>query len=80
MSLEKEFNHITISATIILVSLIAGITIYSINDRNLMSKTLDSAISKGVDPLAVRCSYADSRDMVCVAYGASHGTSVVSKK
>lgn len=80
MSFENDLKHLLISGTIVIVSLITGISIYNINDRNLMSKNLDNAISKGVDPLAVRCSYADSRDMVCVAYGASHGTGVVSKK
>lgn len=80
MSIEKDFKQFLISVTIILVSLIAGVTIYNINDRILMSKNLDNAITKGVSPMAVRCSYADSRDMVCVAYGASHDSGAVSKK
>jgi hypothetical protein len=54
--------------------------VYNINDRMLMSKNIDNAIAKGVDPLSVRCAFADGRDMICVAYGASHGSGLVSKK
>lgn len=72
---KKEFKQIVVSATIIIVSIILGLTIYAINDRMLMSKNIDNAIAKGVDALSIRCSYADSRDMICVAYGASHNVS-----
>lgn len=69
---KKEFKQIVVSVTIIIVSIILGLTIYAINDRMLMSKNIDNAIAKGVDALSIRCSYADSRDMICVAYAASH--------
>jgi hypothetical protein len=42
-------------------------------DRDLMFKNIETAISKGIDPMAVRCSYATERDFVCVAYAASNG-------
>ena len=29
------------------------------------------AMEKGIDPMAVRCSYAKTEDLVCVAYAAS---------
>ena len=29
------------------------------------------AMERGIDPMAVRCSYAKTDDMVCVAYSAS---------
>jgi hypothetical protein len=73
--LMRETKQIIISATIIVVSIVLGLTIYMINDRVLMSKNIDNAISKGVDAISIRCSYADSRDMICVAYGASHNVS-----
>lgn len=76
--LMKESKQIVISATIIIVAIVIGLTIYMINDRMLMSKNIDNAITKGVDPISIRCSYADSRDMICVAYAASH--SVPNKK
>lgn len=70
--LMRDSKQIVVSATIICVSIILGLTIYMINDRMLMSKNIDNAIAKGVDALSIRCSYADSRDMICVAYAASH--------
>lgn len=61
-----------IAVTIIIVSAIIGTTIYNINDRILMSKNIDNAIAKGMDPLAVRCSYVTNTDTICVAHAASN--------
>lgn len=80
IDLKNDFNTIVIAVTIIIVSTIIGASVYNINDRMLMSKNIDNAIAKGVDPLSVRCAFADGRDMICVAYGASHGSGLVSKK
>jgi hypothetical protein len=80
IDLKNDFNTIVIAVTIIIVSAIIGASVYNINDRMLMSKNIDNAIAKGVDPLSVRCAFADGRDMICVAYGASHGSGLVSKK
>jgi hypothetical protein len=77
---NNDFKTMVIAGTIIIVSAIIGASVYSINDRMLMSKNIDNAIAKGVDPLSVRCAFADGRDMICVAYGASHGSGLVSKK
>jgi hypothetical protein len=49
-----------------------GGTYYNINDRILMSKNIDSAIAKGMDPLSVRCSFVTNTDTICVAYAASN--------
>jgi hypothetical protein len=80
IDLKNDINTIVIAVTIIIVSAIIGASVYNINDRMLMSKNIDNAIAKGVDPLSVRCAFADGRDMICVAYGASHGSGLVSKK
>jgi hypothetical protein len=40
----------------------------------------ESAIVKGIDPVAVRCAYASERDVVCVAYAASHQPAVKPSK
>ena len=77
---KNDFKTIVIAATIVVVSAILGAVVYNVNDRILMAKNIDNAIAKGVDPLSVRCAYADGRDMICVAYGASHGNGLVSKK
>ena len=41
---------------------------YKINESNLMSKNIQDAMSKGIDPLSVRCTYAPDTDNVCLAY------------
>lgn len=71
--IKSEFKHLMISATVIVVSLIIGVTIYNVNDRILMSKNIDSAIAKGMDPLGVRCSYVTNTDTICVAHAAAGG-------
>jgi hypothetical protein len=37
-----------------------------------VERNVESAIVKGIDPVAVRCAYANASDVVCVAYAASH--------
>jgi len=41
---------------------------YKINENNLMSKNIQEAMSKGIDPLSVRCTYAKDTDNICLAY------------
>jgi hypothetical protein len=36
-----------------------------------MSRNIDSAIAKGLDPISVRCSFVTNTDTICVAYAAS---------
>ena len=60
-----------ISATMILLALIGGMTFFYTNDRKLMAANVDSAIAKGIDPLSVRCSYASSTDIICITFASS---------
>jgi hypothetical protein len=71
---------LVICVTIVLLSMVASNQYNNINDRNLMSKNIDTAISKGVDPLSVRCSFADSKDIICVAYASTASTTFSSNK
>jgi hypothetical protein len=64
-----------ISVSLVLITAIGSFGYYNIQDRTLMASNIESAISKGVDPLSVRCSYVNGGDTVCVAYAASHGAS-----
>lgn len=57
--------------SLVVIAAISALTFYNVNDRSLLSKNIDSAIAKGMDPLSVRCSYATSYDTICVAYAAS---------
>lgn len=64
-------NVITISVTVILLSIVTAICIYGLNDRKLMAANIENAITKGIDPITVRCSYAKSDDIVCIAHAAN---------
>ena len=64
-------NVITISVTVILLSIVTAICIYGLNDRKLMAENINNAITKGIDPLSVRCSYAKIDDIICVAFASS---------
>jgi hypothetical protein len=80
----KEFvmndNVFTVSILIAIVSLIGSITFYKYNELKSVERNVESAIVKGIDPVAVRCAYASERDVVCVAYAASHNPQTSTKK
>ena len=52
---------------------------YKINENSLMSQNIQNAMSKGIDPLSVRCTYAPDTDNICLAYalrGREHNTDI----
>lgn len=57
-----------ISVLIGVMTLIGSITFYKYNELQAVKSNIESAIVKGIDPVAVRCAYANERDIVCVAY------------
>jgi len=70
--MEKGLSSITTaSITLVLLSIVAAICLYGLNDRKLMASNIENAISKGIDPLTVRCSYARSDDIICIAHAAN---------
>lgn len=77
--LRNNITNLIISFTIIMTSAIISLAIYSFNDRSLMANNIETAMSKGVDPLSVRCSYAAHDDAVCVAYSITHGNTPVTQ-
>jgi len=58
--------------TLAIVTLIGSITFYTYSELKSVERNVESAIVKGIDPIAVRCAYATPSDLVCVAYTASH--------
>jgi hypothetical protein len=44
---------------------------YNMNDRNNMSKNIEAAITKGVDPLSVKCAYEVQPNAICITYAAT---------
>ena len=72
--LRKDIIGVIIATVIVFITAIISITVYYVNDRALMSKNIDAAIAKGVDPVAVRCSFVQQTDTICVAYAAAQGS------
>lgn len=70
-------NLFIICLSVVFFSLIVAISAYSINDRVLMSKNIQTAIERGINPLSVRCSYSKGDEPLCVAYAANSESSVV---
>ena len=69
--LLKDIKTLVIALATVFVSAIIATTYYNANDRILMSRNIDSAIAKGLDPISVRCSFVTNTDTICVAYAAS---------
>lgn len=74
--LDKLSAIAIICLTIVTLGSIISLSIYQINDRVLMSKNIESAIQKGVDPLTVRCSYSKGDDPICISFTISKHDSV----
>jgi hypothetical protein len=74
--IKKNIDSVSfvVATALVFISIIIGATYYNVNDRKLMSANIDSAIAKGIDPISVRCSFAQSGDTICVAHAASMGT------
>lgn len=62
---------IIFSVTLIVLGAISALCIYGLNERRLMASNIENAISKGIDPLSVRCSYAHGGDIICVTHAAA---------
>ena len=76
-------NVVAICVTLLFLTATICIGWYHIHDRSLMAGNMNNAIAKGIDPLSVRCSYAKSDDIICVAFASSaqsHNTGVTTVK
>lgn len=73
---QPVWNVFIVPVTIIIVALIFSIGIFGsyVAEVGMMTKNIETAINKGIDPIAVRCSYADPDDRVCLAYAITHKT------
>ena len=69
---KSQYHYATnFSVTVVLLAAIVSTCLYYLNDRKLMAANIENAITKGIDPLSVRCSYARDFDTICVAYAAT---------
>ena len=69
---NKENLAFIVGTVLVLVTLICCGTYYQHYKIESMKSNIESAIVKGIDPLAVRCAY-EHGDNVCIAYAISHG-------
>lgn len=65
---NKEMITFIVCITILLITLIASISVYNLNHQNQMSKNVESAIAKGIDPISVKCTYDQYSSATCITY------------
>ena len=68
--MKSEIIALIVAVTISMVSMIIGVVYYNIQRDAAMKSNIESAIVKGIDPIAVKCAYGSS-DPVCVVYAAN---------
>lgn len=69
----KEYTMKTENLLIvsIVISVLAGITAITYNNQltvKSMERNIESAIVKGIDPIAVKCAYESHSSNLCIAY------------
>jgi low affinity Fe/Cu permease len=68
----KDILSIVIAVTVVLVTMIVGVVYTTLQRDQAMKSNIESAIVKGIDPVAVRCAYSsNTADAICVAYAAT---------
>ena len=67
----KTENLFIISVVISLLSLIAAITYHNQTSIKSMERNIESAIVKGIDPIAVKCAYENTSSNLCIAYASA---------
>jgi len=69
MSNNSTFITTVVCIMIMAMTAIIAVSFNYVNDRNNMAKNIEVAISKGVDPLSVKCAYETNPTATCIAYG-----------
>lgn len=67
--MKAEIVSAVVGVVIVIVTLISSFTYYSIKKDEAIKSSVESAIVKGIDPMAVRCAYG-ATDSVCLVYAA----------
>ena len=68
----EKLITLCVSIVVITITAIVSSTYYSIQQNEAMKSSIESAIVKGIDPMAVRCAYG-SNDNICMVYAATMG-------
>lgn len=65
---------VVVSIAVVMVSSIVSVAWYYIHKDASMKTNIESAIAKGIDPVAVRCAYMAQSDIMCAVYASTHST------
>lgn len=68
--MDKDNIAFYVGLVITVTTAVGCLTYYNTQRDQAMKSNIESAIVKGIDPLAVRCAYADRNDTICVVYSA----------
>jgi hypothetical protein len=68
--MKPDYIATLVAVTISIISVVFGIVYYNVKQTESMQSNIESAIVKGIDPVAVKCAYGHS-DNVCVVYAAT---------
>jgi hypothetical protein len=61
-------NVWTLSLLTAVLAIVGAVGFYNYTSMKSMERNIESAIAKGIDPVAVRCAYGNSHDNICIAY------------
>ena len=73
-------NVFTVSLLIAILGLLFSIVFYKYTEIRSLERNVESAIVKGIDPIAVRCAYSRESDVICVAYATTHQQPILTSK
>lgn len=76
---RKDIIAFIIGVVVVAVTSIVCGTYYSLQRNLSMKSNIESAIVKGIDPIAVRCAYGSS-DTLCIVYASTHNKEMPNSK
>jgi hypothetical protein len=68
--MKAEYIASLVAVTVSITVIVTGLTYYNIKRDESMKSNIESAIVKGIDPVAVKCAYGKA-DSVCIVYAAN---------
>jgi pyruvate/oxaloacetate carboxyltransferase len=71
--MNKDLITVAVALVVVACTAIVSLVVYNLNDRNNMARNIEAAISKGVDPLSVKCAYDTTPNATCITYALTHG-------
>jgi hypothetical protein len=80
MNGTKEIMSLVVGSVLVLITALLCFSYNKQTEIQSMKSNIDSAIVKGIDPIAVRCAYGDRSDTICVAYAVTHNKELQVKK